>query len=256
MPSCATIDPLVTPFIDGELGPDDRRLLEEHLRRCPPCHSRVEAERAVHRLLAERKSTLSGGCASAALKARCHTLCASGAAVAVTAGGRRVWFARERVMPLAAAAALALVVGGTFLYQATARSATVLAAELAADHIKCFALNAMLRTHDAPEAVESAMLRGFDWRLALAATAPGLDVVGSRACVYGEGQMAHLMFQHDGRPVSLFMLPRRQRPQELVHVLGHEAAIWSLQDRTFVLVAREERHDMERLTALVQASLR
>ena len=38
-----------------------------------------------------------------------------------------------------------LVVGGAFVYQATDRSSRVLAAELTADHVKCFALNSVLR---------------------------------------------------------------------------------------------------------------
>ena len=64
------------------------------------------------------------------------------------------------------------------------------------------------------------------------------------------------MYRHDGRPVSLFMLPPRARPEELVEVLGHEAAIWSVGDRTFVLVAREPRAEVERMASFVTAALR
>ena len=38
-------------------------------------------------------------------------------------------------------------------------------------------------------------------------------------------------------------------------MLGHEAAIWCVGDRTFVLVAREPRADVERMASFVQASL-
>ena len=41
MPNCQAIDHLVTPFVDGELPDAERRRVEEHLRACPPCHSRV-----------------------------------------------------------------------------------------------------------------------------------------------------------------------------------------------------------------------
>src|SRR6185295_361613 len=58
MHNCDSLDPLVTPFVDGELPDRDRRAVEEHLRVCPPCHSRVTAERAVHDLLRARRSTL------------------------------------------------------------------------------------------------------------------------------------------------------------------------------------------------------
>jgi len=43
---------------------------------------------------------------------------------------------------------------------------------------------------------------------------------------------------------------------KLVEVLGHEAAIWCVGNRTFVLVAREPRRDVERMASFVQASLR
>lgn len=261
MPDCRTIDAFVTPYVDGELTSADRQALEEHLRVCPPCFSRVAAERAVHDLLSERKDAFRGSCASASLKARCSHACQSSAAAGrpgLASAWSRLWAGRPvRVVPLAAAAALLLAVGGVFLYQATRSSARVMAAELTADHVKCFALNAVLRTHQSPLAVESAMLDGFDWPLALPASIEqgGLELVGSRACLYGEGKIAHMMFRHNGQPVSLFMLPRSNRPEAILNVLGHECAIWSIGDRTFVLIAREDRADVERLAALVQASM-
>jgi len=160
--------------------------------------------------------------------------------------------------PLAAAASLVVIVGGAFLYQATLRSSRVMAAELAADHMKCFAMNAVLGTHQSAETVQSSMASGFAWnmRVPLAAERERLELVGSRPCLYGEGEVAHIMYRHNGQPVSLFMLPRTARSEELVEVLGHECAIWSSENRTFVLVAREARSDVERLAALVRAALR
>jgi hypothetical protein len=74
--------------------------------------------------------------------------------------------------------------------------------------------------------------------------------------LYGEGKIAHIMYRHNGRPLSLFMLPRTERPEQLVETLGHECAIWSSADRTFVLVSRETRADVERLADYIQASMR
>src|SRR5262249_59720859 len=70
-PSCASIDSLVTPFIDGELGPADRQLIEHHLSRCGTCRSRVAAEQSVHELMQERKSVLCHGHAPSILRSRC-----------------------------------------------------------------------------------------------------------------------------------------------------------------------------------------
>jgi hypothetical protein len=64
------------------------------------------------------------------------------------------------------------------------------------------------------------------------------------------------MYRHEGRPVSLFMLPGTARSREVVHVLGHEAAIWCVGRRTFVLVSGEARGEVERMASFVQAAMR
>jgi anti-sigma factor RsiW len=292
-PSCASIDSLVTPFIDGELNPVDRQLVEQHLSRCGACRSRVTAEQSVHELMQERKTALCHGHAPAILRSRCAAAARFSTAgtkfpeIADTASaghakgdnakptnakptnakptnakptnsvrfGGRVW---AWMAPLSAAASLVAIVGGAFLYQATAQSSHVLAAELAADHMKCFAMNAVLGTSQSAETVQSSMASGFGWnmRLPVGAEREGLELVGSRPCLYGEGKIAHIMYRHNGQPLSLFMLPRTVRPEQLVETLGHECAIWSSQDRTFVLVSRESRADVEKLAQYVHVSMR
>lgn len=152
---------------------------------------------------------------------------------------------------------LVVIVGGAFLYQATARSSRMMAAELAADHLKCFAINALLRPHQSASAVESWMASGFGWNMHLPADAAGegLELIGSRLCLYGEGKVAHIMYRHRGQPVSLFMLPSTVRQEELVQVLGHQCAIWSSGERTFVLVSSENPAEVEHLAAFVHRAL-
>ena len=272
MHNCHSLDPLVTPFVDEELPDADRRAVEEHLRVCPPCHSRVAAERAVHALVHARKPALCKTEAPDALHACCARY-ARAADAAASNDGRRTsnleprtpnelrtpsvaaW--SNRLAPYAVAASLVAVVGGAFVYQATDKSARVLAAELVADHAKCFAINGALGTRQPPLAVEQSMASAFDWRMHLPEdpARAGLELVGARPCLYGEGRVAHIMYRHDGHAVSLFMLPDTARAQQLVEVLGHEAAIWCVKNRTFVLVAREPRRDVERMASFVQASL-
>jgi len=279
MLNCEAIDPLVTPYVDGLLPAGDCVAVDEHLRACPPCHSRVAAERAVHELIAARKIALTARCAPESLYRRCATV-ARGANAASAAsesrsipqqgfgGGAAAASARpqlrpsiplrSRLAPFAAAASLVLIVGSAFVYQLTQSSSRVMAAELAADHIKCFALNGALHTHDDAPTVESSMLSGFGWQMHLPAQAAqvGLELVGSRPCLYGEGKIAHIMYRHNGEPVSLFMLPRTARAQEFVQVMGHHAAIWCANNRTFVLLAHEPKAEVERIATAVQASLR
>ena len=277
MSDCQHIEPFVTPFVDGELPAADRDLVAEHVRVCAPCHSRVAAERAVRALIHARKSALEAPCASPALRATCADLArlkpsrdTDGVARSLQAGdqsratrndARRfsaatLW--RTRLAPIALAASLVIVVGGAFVYQITDKSARVMAAELTADHVKCFAMNSMLDTHDAPTAVESSMISGFGWQMRLPdqPARAGLELVGARPCLYGEGKVAHIMYRHQGRPMSLFMLPNASRSRELIEVLGHQAAIWCVGNRTFVLISREPKQEVEQMASFVQASLR
>jgi len=242
MHNCDSLDPLVTPFVDGELEDTDRRAVEDHLRVCPPCYTRVAAERAVHDLVRARRDGLCRADAPNALHRRCASLAHKATGENAGTAERsidtsisqppvtrpripapdfqripnpesRIPSSRlplaHRVAPLALAASLVVVVGGAFVYQATDKSARVLAAEL----------------------------------------------VGARPCLYGEGKIAHIMYRHQGHPVSVFMLPNTERAHELVEVLGHEAAIWCANNRTFVVVAREPRREVEQIASFVQASL-
>src|SRR5215207_9734283 len=155
MPNCHIIDPLVTPFVDDELPDADRRLVEDHVRVCAPCHSRLNAERTVHTIIRARAETLRAP-APAPLRERCRELAARAGSEAA-ANSPRVktpWLGfvprgawTSRVAPLALTASLTLVVGSAFVSQATRRSEIVLAAELTADHMKCLAMNRVLGTH-------------------------------------------------------------------------------------------------------------
>ena len=278
MSDCAAIDPLVTPYVDDQLPEDAREEVERHVRACPPCRARVTAERAVHDLIRARRAALCAPCASPALHSRClqHAERATGAGDqagrpsviafpdAASRGAQTLppsppalsW--RRRLAPLALAATLVLVVGAAFLYQLTVSSTHVMAAELAVDHMKCFALNGVLHTHDEASAVESSLMTGFGWKVRLPAQPlqEGLELVGSRPCMYGEGKIAHIMYRRNGEPISIYMLPDTSRTQEVVQVLGHRAAIWCDGKRTFVVLAKRPQQEVERIASWVQASMK
>jgi anti-sigma factor RsiW len=263
MSDCSRIDPLVTPFVDGELPQDEQQTLAQHITACPACRGKVVAERAIRSVMQARRAELSGPPAPASLKARCARSVQLPAAPSIKSESSSVPFLRvsawrARVAPFALAATLLLAVGGALIYQATRGSSRVLAAELTMDHEKCFRLNRLLGTHHSPETVESEMASTFDWNVQLPDESGqgALDLVGSRPCLYGEGKVAHIMYTYNGQPVSLFMLPRETRASELVQVFGHRARIWSESNRTFVLVARESAAEMEHMAALVRTTIR
>lgn len=272
MPDCSRIDSLVTPFVDGALPPAEQQDVASHLGTCGACRARVVAERSVRALLQARRSELTASAAPADLKDRVAALRAQRPAatvhpfpapasaprsvVAPVAAARPSWSARLR--PFALAASLVLLVGGAFLYQATRSSSRVLAAELAADHMKCFGLNNMIGTSHSHDEVEASMASLFDWTMEVphVPADENLELIGSRFCLYGEGKTAHIMFKHAGQPMSLFMLPREIRSDELVHAFGHQLRMWSVGDRTFVLVSQEPAQEVERMASLVRASLK
>jgi hypothetical protein len=161
---------------------------------------------------------------------------------------------------MALAATVVLAVAGVVVNLATQASVRVVAAELAADHVKCSMVNSVLGTQHEHGDVEGWLASAFSWNADLPETTDqgGLELVGARTCLYGEGRVAHVMYRYEGRPVSVFMLPETERVQDVVEmeVMGHREAVWSTGGRTFVLVSAEPEAETRRLTAYVRAALR
>ncbi len=132
-----------------------------------------------------------------------------------------------------------------------------MAAELAADHVKCFLLQDLIGTKQPAGPVEYALASKFGWSAHLPERPDraALELVGERTCLYGQGRVAHIMYRHEGRPVSLFMLPNDTRKDEVLDTLGHGAAVWSVGGRTFVLIGREPKVDFERMALFVRTGL-
>lgn len=264
MSDCTSIDPLVTPYIDGELLDSERRVVEAHLERCPPCRTRVSAERSACDLLKSRKAELCRTLlAPPALRAHCASARPQPGVVPFRPPPPMSAARPFRVRRLAVAATFLLMIAGGLAYRATLGATEAMAAELAADHVKCFMLNTVLRTHESISDVEAYLRSGFAWEAELppagahpVADRDTLDIVGARPCFYEHGKVAHIMYRHRGVPVSVFMLPGAHHEHELVHVFGHEAVIWADAHRTFVLIAKAPRAEVEKVAAFVQASLR
>ena len=269
MSDCQSIDPLITPYVDGDIDQASRARIDDHVRRCPPCHSRVSAERAVRELVQSRRTEMSAKAAPDTLRARCSALADGRSAEASRsvdsrfAGARALLGARgfsRAIKPLAIAATVVLAAGGVFVYEMTDRSTRLLAAELTADHVKCFGvMNSLLGTNSNAAAVEQVMSDVFGWQMHVPEQGGGeLELVGARPCLYARGKAAHLMYRHHGQPLSLFMLPQLARPgkpSETLDVMGHEAAVWSRDGRTFVLIGEEPGPELERVASVVNASL-
>lgn len=249
MSNCQELEPLVTAYLDGLATADGRRLAEAHLGMCAACRARAEAERAVRGLVRARASSALQDPAPEWLRARCRRIEEPSP---VAAGTPWSWRDTLRRMPVAATVAFALTV--VLIYLLTVATPTTLAAQLTMDHVKCFTITGDPVEPVAAEAVEAHLSEDYGWNIEV----PGdsrtnaLRLVGSRRCLYGKGTIAHILYRHNGAPLSLFMLPDEVHESEIVEVMGHEAIIWPSGDRTFVLLGSEPREQMQEIARYIQ----
>jgi anti-sigma factor RsiW len=236
MTCCREIHRLTTPYVDAEASANELAAVERHLRRCPACQRRVAAERAARETLKRhcRSALVEGPPAPEALRAKLTHLLAGTVAVRASRWRRT-------------AAAAALVAACTVSVMAifTQSSATVLAAQLAADHVKCFFASTDRGTLDPAQVGDHLRTRyGFDVPVPASSPAIGLRLVGARRCLSGDGRTAHLLYSWNGESISLYVIPDDNRPSADVHVMGHDERIWSRHNRTYVLVSAETARDL------------
>jgi anti-sigma factor RsiW len=264
MSKCRDLDPLFAPYADGEVAADDRASLEAHLERCPPCRTRVAEQRAVRAVLADRRPTLRA-CASAHLRARCsaHARQSTSRPFAFLARG-----AARRWVPLSLAATLLLAVAGAFVLGINDK-VEALAAQLTLDHVTCFqfAPERLAHTDSATASREWTAKQGWQIQVPASSASAGLELLGVRRCSTSGGRIAHMMYKWHGAPLSIFVVPRTIRPlgrrlepagqqQEIVEKFGHEAVVWTEGDRTYVVLARAQPADLQRVVGYVRANTR
>jgi hypothetical protein len=159
--------------------------------------------------------------------------------------------------PIAVAATLVLAVSGLTLHVATGRSTTVLAAQLAADHLKCHMFE-----HDRGD-LSAARVRelllahhGFDAHVPDSRPDLNLRLIGVRRCLTGKGTNAHILYRLDDRPISLYFVGRRADDRETIEVLGQRAQVWTGHNGTYVLVADPAIGDLPEVLAFMEAGTR
>ena len=237
MKTCADIEPLVTPYVDGEADREGRAAVEAHLAVCSPCRARAAAEKAARRIVRVRAGLLAER-APASLHARCSRLTASPdepnpvAARGLLAGLRMARMPgmprMRRWVPLSLAASLVLAVGATFIYGMTNRLEAAFVAQLTVDHTKCLIETKPGSWIDAHEAeTRLVSLYGWDIPVPPGSSAEQIELVDVRRCMHADGYMAHLLYEHQRRAVSLFVLPDTARRERLLEIMEHDALIWS-----------------------------
>lgn len=254
MAKCQDLELLLAMYVDGEAAPEQRASVDAHISRCPPCRVLVEEQRAAREIIASRRQGLRA-CAPERLRARCAAhRAAQGTSDAARANpavaprtvhsarrtSKRLRGASVKWLSLSLAATLLLAVGGLFLYSGL-NQVEALAAQLAVDHVKCAKFASAPQD---PVAAASRWAAATGWTVQVPASAPDRDLefISLRRCLVTEGRTAHLMYRWRGEPLSLFVvpdtLPDGNGDQRTVDKFGHEAVMWSANDRTYVVLAR------------------
>jgi anti-sigma factor RsiW len=249
MTSCSDVEPLLTPYLDGISGPEERSRVEAHLDSCQPCRDHIHAERVARTVVRARAASLCEP-ASPALRTRCHLA----GHTATSRFGHNSSRVLTRWLPLSIAASAVAFAGASMLANLTSRLETSLAAQLTLEHVKCFVLSEPKPPQNQPRQVEAMLSKSYGWDIRVPGSLPreGLELLGARRCLYSEGQMAHLMYRREGRPMSLFVLFDAGQTDKLFEIMGHEAVVWSHGGRTYALVGREPIPDMQRVAAYVR----
>ena len=216
---------------------------------CAHCRERVDAERTARQIVRSQASTLVRP-APAVLRARCVGAVPSpGTPARWTGVGERV----RRWVPLSLAATVLLAVAGVFMAGQQERLEASFAAQLAIDHEKCFAEFGPGQPRlDAAEAeARLAVDYGYDVSVPASSDREQIDLVDVRSCDYDGGRMAHLLYEVEGRPVSVFVDPEAWHAERSLEVVGQQTRFWSDDEAAYVLVC-ENAADMDKVAAYMQ----
>jgi anti-sigma factor RsiW len=254
MLNCRDLESNLTAYVDGECGAADRSQIEAHLSACPRCRALAARERTAHELLHARCADLRG-CAPDALRQRC-------AAQRAFARHARPPLLRRSWVRMSLAASLVLA-SGVFLLFGWGSSVETYAAQLAADHVKCFQFPPDPAGGDAATMARD-WLAANGWPMRLAADSPPdqLELVGVRRCGSTRGRVAHILYKWRGEPLSVYVLNDRldertdasqlEHAHHSVRKFGEQELIWSEDGRTYAVVARAPEHELQQVVHFVR----
>jgi len=230
--NCRDVEEKLASYVDGDAN-GNAAAIAAHLATCDACRQLAHAQSVARTVLKARAAQLSP-IAPPGLRTRIIANTANQPQEPILA-----W--TGRLTAFAAAAMVVLTLGAVLLPFATIRSTTLLAAQLALDHLKCFTIEG--DADGAPiakEQAEATLKQEFDLIVNVppSLAAEKLELMAVRRCLYGDGRAAHLMYRLDGEPVSLFIVPGGSRPAAELSLFGHEQVVWTQGDRTYMLVAR------------------
>jgi Putative zinc-finger len=257
---CRDLDERLTPYVDEEAAPDERRVVDAHLAKCPPCRDHAVAERAARDVIHQHRDELR--CAAPeGLRARC--MAHQGSDSRPQASGLRSStfrlpsFGVPRWVPLSLAATLVLAVAGVFLTGINS-GVQALATGLALDHAKCFQFKGDTSKIVDAEVLDSKWEREQGWSIVLPPSAGSeqLRLLTVRRCLSTDGRVAHAMYLWRGKPLSVFVLPNATERERVLDTMGRETAIWSANGRTYAVLADGHPSDFSHIVNYVKTHAR
>ena len=250
--NCREVEDKLAWYVDGAARAELGQAIKAHLETCDACRQLAHAQTVARTVLKARAAQLSP-VAPPGLRTRIIANMPPQQPAAPRSEGGLIW---TRLSAFAAAAIVVLTLGAVLLPVATIRSTTVLAAQLALDHLKCVTIEGDADGEPiAKEQAEATLKQEFDLIVAVppSLAAEKLELMAVRRCLYGDGRAAHLMYRLDGEPVSLFIVPGLTRPAAELSLFGHEQVVWTQGDRTYMLVARGgSRNELSRVASYLR----
>jgi anti-sigma factor RsiW len=254
MANCREIEAKLAEYVDGLQADAERTAVDNHLQSCPPCRARAAGEQAAHDLVCARRETLRAR-APGNLRERC-------AAQRRLASPPGPVFARTPWVRFSLAASL-LLAAGLFVLFGWGSSVETYAAQLSADHLKCF----QYPPEDVPP--PDVTLLGKTWqaqsgwglKIADSPVMEGLTLLGIRKCASTRGRVAHILYRWHDQPLSVYVLNHRfdHSPTAAhdhdVTRLGEHAIVWTEHDRTYAVIADRRLPDLQRVATYVRRNI-
>jgi anti-sigma factor RsiW len=232
MSDCQLVRSQLASYVDEQLESERRIEMEQHLQGCVSCRNELARERGGQTVLRHCAQSLREDPLPPGLRSRCESLVREQARSASLPGWRRT------LVPTVLSVILLVFTASAIFSLATRQSDALLAAQLTADHSKCFKLFVAGNppVMNAQE-VEQMLMREYGWKIHVPPSSDGLQLIGARRCLYADGLIPHVMYRANGEDLSLFVLNGVTRNSRDLVTFGHRSQIWTKNNTTFVLVS-------------------
>jgi anti-sigma factor RsiW len=206
--NCRECRDFIDAYFDNELDVAAAILVKQHLRDCFECQPLLESRNALRSLLENPQLQFE---VSDSLRKKIQSVLPAATSSAKHRSGRRSvipWFS----VPLALAAAVAVVLGLVFLYQRPAldrSSGNALAEEVISSHVRSLLASHLL---DVPSTDQHTVKPWFDGKVKFSPpvqdfTDRGFRLIGGRLDYVNGRDVAALVYQRNKHIINLFIWP-------------------------------------------------